>query len=74
MHLTMLLETPDARKEAFATFLRQQQDPRSPQFHRWLQAEQIGERFGASADGHRDLQIRGCRWLLRVWCVRRCFE
>jgi len=50
MHLTLLLERPAERQRAFATLLRQQQDPRSAEFHRWLDATQIGARFGASTE------------------------
>ena len=31
-------------------FLGDQQNPSSPQFHRWLTPEQFGERFGASLE------------------------
>src|SRR4051812_27344768 len=45
-HLTVVLKRAPERQQAFEEFLRQQQDPASPNFHRWLDAAQIGEWFG----------------------------
>ena len=44
-HMTLLLKAGDGLE----VFLRQQQEPASPNYHRWLTPEQFGERFGASA-------------------------
>ncbi|MGD1091829.1 MAG: protease pro-enzyme activation domain-containing protein [Bryobacteraceae bacterium] len=42
---------PSASQQAdLQTLLAQQQDPASPNYHRWLTPEQYAERFGASAD------------------------
>jgi len=49
-NLTLVLRRTPARQEAFEEFLRQQQDPESPQFHHWLTADQLGEGFGAGAE------------------------
>src|SRR5258706_4024870 len=45
-HLQIVLNRPAERQNAFDTLLRQQQDPRSPNFHRWLTPEEIGQQFG----------------------------
>lgn len=47
--VSLLLNRTPARQAAFQTLLREQQDPRSPRFHQWLDAREIGERYGASA-------------------------
>ncbi|HEU4663157.1 MAG TPA: S53 family peptidase [Dokdonella sp.] len=44
----LLRRTPD-RQAAFEALLRDQQDPRSPRYHQWLDAADIGRRYGASA-------------------------
>jgi hypothetical protein len=48
-HLTVVLKRSPERQQAFEEFLRQQQDPASPNFHHWLTPVEVGERFGASA-------------------------
>ena len=48
-HLTILLKRSPERQQAFEELLQQQQDPGSPNFHRWLTPVEVGERFGASA-------------------------
>jgi pseudomonalisin len=48
-HLTVVLKRSPERQQAFEEFLRQQQDPGSPNFHRWLTPVEVGERFGAPA-------------------------
>lgn len=45
--LAILLKRSPERQQAFDEFLRQQQDPTSPNFHRWLTPIEVGERFGA---------------------------
>ena len=50
-NLTLVLNRPPERQRAFETLLSEQQDPGSPDFHRWLTPAQIGEQFGpADAD------------------------
>ena len=49
-HLTVLLKRTPERQQAFEELLRQQQDPASANFHRWLTPIEVGERFGAPAD------------------------
>ena len=49
-HLTIVLKRPAVQQNAFEEFLRQQQDPSSPNFHHWLTPVEIGERFGASSN------------------------
>ncbi|MGH8123646.1 MAG: protease pro-enzyme activation domain-containing protein, partial [Rudaea sp.] len=47
-HLTLVLQRPPARQQAFEQFLGEQQDPRSANFHRWLTPSELGEKFGDS--------------------------
>jgi Pro-kumamolisin, activation domain/Subtilase family len=47
-HLTIVLKRPEPQQRAFEEFLEQQQDPASPNYHRWLTPAEVGERFGAS--------------------------
>lgn len=49
-HLGLSLRRSAQRQTAFERLLREQQDPTSPNFHRWLSADEIGERFGATRD------------------------
>jgi hypothetical protein len=46
--LSIALKRPDARQQAFEQLLEDQQDPASPDYHHWLSATEIGERFGAT--------------------------
>jgi uncharacterized protein (TIGR03437 family) len=47
--LTMVLSRSPEREAAFEKLLADQQDPASPDYHRWLTPTQVGERFGLSA-------------------------
>ena len=47
-NLTVVLKRTPERQQAFDELLRQQQDPASPQFHHWLTAPELGDRFGRS--------------------------
>jgi subtilisin family serine protease len=44
--LTLVLTRPPAQEAAFQQFLADQQNPASPDFHHWLTAVEIGDRFG----------------------------
>lgn len=46
--LTLVLARSPEREQAFQQLLADQQNPASPDFHRWLSAAEIGERFGLS--------------------------
>src|SRR5580704_16929719 len=46
----LLLKRPPAREKAFLQFLEEQQNLNSPNYHQWLTAEQIGDRFGPSPE------------------------
>jgi pseudomonalisin len=48
-HLTLVLKRSAPAQLEFEQLLAQQQDPGSPNFHRWLTPVEVGERFGASA-------------------------
>jgi len=45
-HLQLLLRRETAREAQLQVYLRQVQDRSSPNFHRWLTADEYGERFG----------------------------
>lgn len=47
-HLSLELKRTPERQRAFEQLLRDQQDPSSPNYHRWLSPTEIGQRFGAS--------------------------
>jgi hypothetical protein len=46
--MVLLLQGSDAQKADLAQLLKDQQDPKSPQYHKWLTPTQFGERFGPS--------------------------
>lgn len=52
-HLRLLLKTSPAQQSALDQLLAAQQDPSSPQFHKWLTPAEYGSRFGAT-----DAQLR----------------
>jgi hypothetical protein len=47
-HLALNLKRSPERQRAFEQFLRDQHDPASPDYQRWLSPSEIGERFGAT--------------------------
>jgi pro-kumamolisin-like protein/subtilase family protein len=47
--LTLVLARPADRQQAFDAYLHALNDPRSPDYHHWLDADEIGTRFGPSA-------------------------
>ena len=46
--MLLLLEPDAAQQNALHELLEAQQDPASPEYHRWLSPEDFGQRFGAS--------------------------
>jgi trimeric autotransporter adhesin len=46
--LTLVLSRSAQQEEDLQAFLAQQQDPRSPNYHRWLTPAEMGQRFGVS--------------------------
>ncbi|MEO8370202.1 MAG: protease pro-enzyme activation domain-containing protein [Candidatus Solibacter sp.] len=48
--ITLTLEPTAAQQADLQQLLAAQQDPASPQFHRWLTPEDYADRFGASTD------------------------
>jgi uncharacterized protein (TIGR03437 family) len=46
--VTVMLKPTAAGQAALSQFLQEQQDPASPNFHRWLTPDEYGARFGAS--------------------------
>ncbi len=46
--MVLLLQGSDAQKADLTQLLKDQQDKKSPQFHKWLTPTQFGERFGPS--------------------------
>jgi len=47
--MTVVLSRPAERQRAFESFLAEQQNPASPEYHHWLTASEAGERFGVSS-------------------------
>jgi subtilase family serine protease len=47
--VTIVLNRSPQKQQAFEQFLRDQQNPASPDYHHWLTPAQIGQRFGVSA-------------------------
>ena len=47
-NLTLLISPAPAQQKAIEKLLAEQQDPHSPNYHKWLTPEQYGERFGLS--------------------------
>jgi Pro-kumamolisin, activation domain/Divergent InlB B-repeat domain len=45
-HLLLLLRRSAAQEQALEALIAEQQDPHSPNYHRWLSAEDIGAQFG----------------------------
>jgi hypothetical protein len=48
-HLMVQLRRPAAQEQALATLLDQMHDPKSPNYHHWLTANDIGAQFGPAA-------------------------
>jgi hypothetical protein len=48
-HLMLQLRRPAAQEQALAMLLDQLHDPKSPNYHRWLTANDIGAQFGPAA-------------------------
>jgi uncharacterized protein (TIGR03437 family) len=46
--MTLVLKPSDAQQADLERFLAEQQDPASPNYHRWLTPEEYGDRFGVS--------------------------
>ncbi len=49
-HASLVFKLSSAQEEALDKLLEEQQDPSSPNYHRWLTPEQYGQRFGMSSD------------------------
>jgi subtilase family serine protease len=47
-HLVLVLKRSPQQQKAFEQFLQQQQNPASPNYHRWLTPIEVGERFGSA--------------------------
>ncbi len=47
--ITIVLNRSPQRQQAFDQFLRDQQNPATPDYHHWLTPAQIGQRFGPSS-------------------------
>lgn len=51
-HMLLQLRRPEEREHALDKYLDELEDPKSPSYHHWLTAQQIGERYGL---GQQDL-------------------
>jgi subtilase family serine protease len=52
-HMFLQLNRAPEQEQAFASLIKEQHNPASPNFHKWLTAAQIGAQFGAASS---DLQ------------------
>jgi len=48
--MSLILKPTAAQQQDLSRLLAQQQDPSSPNYHKWLTPEQYADRFGVSAD------------------------
>lgn len=48
-HMLLQLRRPEEREQAFDKYLDELEDPKSPNFHHWLTAQEIGNRYGLAA-------------------------
>jgi len=58
-HILLLLQRTPEQQQALDRLLEDQQDHRSPSYHRWLAPEEFGQKFGPAAEDTRALT----RWL-----------
>jgi hypothetical protein len=69
--LSLMFAKTSAEQAALDELLKEQQDPSSPSFHKWLTPEQFADRFGASQRDIAAIKL----WLesegFRVWQVAR---
>jgi subtilase family serine protease len=49
-HMLLQLKRPPEQEQALKEFIDQLHDPASPNFHRWLSAQEFGEKFGLAQD------------------------
>ncbi len=82
-NLTLVLERSPEQEQAFEQLLKEQQNPASANYHKWLTATELGDRFGLSDDDisaitgwlqSQGLQVSGDRaqpQLHRLWRHRR---
>src|SRR5580692_5496908 len=47
-HMMLQLKRSPAQEKAVEQFIAEQQDPKSPNFHKWLTAAEFGQRFGSA--------------------------
>jgi Pro-kumamolisin, activation domain len=59
LHVTLLTVPSPSQAKALKQLLAEQQDPKSPNFHKWLTPKQYADRFGLS---HNDIQ-KATAWL-----------
>jgi uncharacterized repeat protein (TIGR01451 family) len=48
-HMQLLLKRPAEREAALQTYIKSLHDRASPNFHRWLSAKELGQRYGLAA-------------------------
>ena len=49
-HMLLQLQRPPEQEQALEEFIDQLHDPASPNFHRWLSAQEFGAKFGLAQD------------------------
>src|SRR6202012_664603 len=63
-HMMLQLRRPAPQEDALNALIDQLHDPASPNYHKWLTAAEIGERFGPAPS---DIQA------VTGWLAQRCF-
>ncbi len=51
-HMMLQLRRPAAQEQALVTLIDQLHDPKSPNYHHWLSAANLGAQFGPAASDH----------------------
>jgi hypothetical protein len=49
-HILLQLKRSPEQEKALEKFMEEQQNPKSPNFHNWLKAQQFGERYGLATE------------------------
>jgi subtilase family serine protease len=49
-HMLLQLRRPPEQEQALDRYIDELEDPKSPHYHHWLSAKQIGERYGLAAE------------------------
>jgi hypothetical protein len=65
-HLFLQLRRPAALESALDEYIEQLHNPSSPNFHKWLTANQLGATYGLASSDHRLADLAGIQGQCRV--------